>query len=920
MNELLPFIIAGVTVGSVYSLAGVGLVLTYKTSGIFNFSHGALATLAAYVFYAMNVEHGIPWEAAAFLTVFVLGPLLGILFESFGRGLARVAMAWQITATVGVLLSIESLSTIIWGSGTRTFPHFLPRSGFTLSGVNVTWEQVIVTAIPLAASAVLYGVFRVTRVGMSMRAVVESPELLALAGTSPNNVRRWAWIIGCSFATLSGILLAPSVSLDPTTLTLLIVQAFGAAAIGNFSSLPMTWAGGIVIGVVGSVITKYGTSNTLIAGLSPSLPFIVLFLVLVLSPRSRLRVSQIGVAVQPRAWRAPNRVQLILAVAFVGLLACVPLFAGIHLNTYTIMLTIVLIFLSLGLLARLAGQVSLCQLTFAAIGAAEFSRLNVHAHLPWLVALLVAGLIAVPIGAVLAIPAIRVSGLFLALATLGFGLTVQDMFYPTKLMFGFGEVGLQMPRPNLSWLSLDTDRGFYYVVLAITVVIAIGTVTLTRTRLGRMLRGIADSPTAMQSNGNSGRVALVVVFCTSAFIAAIAGALQGMVYGVAGGLNYSPITSVLYLAVVLISVGTEPWYALFPAASLALLPLYVTSSNTSNYLQLVFGVAAVGMALAGPPNGRVLAGLREWIERVGGRRSMPALIAASDGGMAKRADPISVEVRDLAVRFGGLEAVRAMSLSATPGRVTGLIGPNGAGKTTTLNAISGLVSPSAGQVLFNGRKVGQLSPASRARLGLGRTFQQIELCDSLSVWDNVVLGREAALAGASVLRQLVPRRGDSKAVRDSVAYAIDRCGLTHLANAQAGTISSSERRFLEVARCLAGSFSFLLLDEPSSGLDKAATARLAALVRDLVEQENIGVLIVEHDMSLVMSTCDDIYVMDFGGPLFHGPPEDVRQSREVQTAYLGAQDAKWVGEHGREIQESPDQAALEPSLSRNTRD
>ena len=889
MNEFLPFIIAGVTVGSVYSLAGVGLVLTYKTSGIFNFAHGALATLAAYVFYVLNVEQGVPWEVAAFLTVFVLGPLLGILFETFGRGLARVAQAWQITATVGVLLSVESLCTIIWGSDTRTFPYFLPESGFTLSGVTVTWEQVIVTAIPLVASSVLYVAFRVTRVGMGMRAVVESPELLALAGTSPSSVRRWAWIIGCSFATLSGILLAPSVSLDPTTLTLLIVQAFGAAAIGNFSSLPMTWAGGIVIGVAGSVVTKYGTTNPMIAGLSPSLPFLVLFGVLLLSPRSRLKVRQIAVAVRPQAWRAPNRVQLILAAAFVGLLACVPLFAGIHLNTYTIMLTIMLVFLSLGLLARVAGQVSLCQLTFAAIGAAEFSRLHVQGHLPWLAALLVAGLIAVPIGAVLAIPAVRISGLYLALATLGFGLAVQDMFYPTKLMFGFGEVGLPMPRPSLSWLSLQTDRGFYYVVLAITVVIAIGTVTLTQTRLGRTLRGVADSPAALQSNGNSGRVALVVIFCTSAFIAAIAGALQGMVYEVVGGLNYNPLTSVLYLAVVLISIGTEPWYALVPAASLALLPLYLTSSNTANYLQLTFGVAAVGMALVGPPNGRALAGLRQWLERVGGRRSTEALIAARDRGAVSRLAPLAVEVRGLTVRFGGLEAVRAMHLSAAPGRVVGLIGPNGAGKTTTLNSISGLVSPSAGQVLFNGREVGRVSPAERARLGLGRTFQQIELCDSLSVWDNVVLGREAALAGASVLRQLVPRRGDSEAVRDSVAQALERCGLTHLADAQAGTISSSERRFVEIARCLAGSFSFLLLDEPSSGLDKTATARLGGLVRDLAEQENIGVLIVEHDMSLVMSTCDDLYVMDFGGLLFHGTPAEVRQSREVQAAYLGAE-------------------------------
>lgn len=904
MNEFLPFIVVGVTVGSVYALAGVGLVLTYKTSGIFNFAHGALATLAAYLFYAMNVQHGIPWGVAGFVTVFILGPLLGLLFESFARGLSSVSMAWRITATVGILLSIESLCTILFGSDSRTFPHFLPVSGFKLSGVSITWEQVIVTAVPLVATAALYAVFRLTRVGMAMRAVVEQPELLALAGTSPRNVRRWAWMIGCSFATLSGVLLAPNVSLDPTTLTLLIVQAFGAAAIGNFSNLPMTWVGGIVIGVAGSVVTKYGTSNTMLAGFAPSLPFIVLFLVLVLSPRSRLGVRQLAVAVRPTAWRAPNRVQALLGVAVIALFACVPLFAGFRINTYTVLLTTLLIFMSLGLLVRVAGQVSLCQLTFAAIGAAEFSRLAIHGHLPWLAALLVGGLIAVPIGAILAIPAIRFSGLFLALATLGFGLLVQDMFYPTKLMFGFGGVGLDMPRPHLSWLSVDSDKGFYYVVLVITIVIALGTVALTRTRLGRILQGVADSPTAMQSNGNSVQVALVLVFCISAFIAAVGGALQGMVFAQVGALNYNPITSVLYLAVVLISVGSEPWYALVPAAGLTLLPLYIHSSDTSNYLQLFFGVAAVTMALSGQPKLAGVVRLRQWLDRIGEKRPVETPHTAGAEPATEpvgRAKPIRIELRDVTVQFGGLVAVRQMGLTAQPGQIVGLIGPNGAGKTTTLNAISGFVTPKRGEILFSGQDVRRRSPAARARLGLGRTYQQMELCDSLSVWDNVLLGREASLAGASVVRQVVPRSGESTQVRESVARAIERCGLAPLAAAQAGTLSSSERRFVEIARCLAGPFSFLLLDEPSSGLDKGATERLGQLVRTLVDEDGIGVLLVEHDMSLVMSICDDIYVMDFGGLLFHGSPAEVQRSPEVRGAYLGAEaDATAAAESARQ--------------------
>ena len=331
--------------------------------------------------------------------------------------------------------------------------------------------------------------------------------------------------------------------------------------------------------------------------------------------------------------------------------------------------------------------------------------------------MLVAGLIAVPIGALLAIPAIRFSGLVLGLATLGFGLMVQDMFYSSSWMFGFGGVGVQMPRPSLSWIDLSSDRGFYYVTLAITVLAALGVVGLVQTRFGRLLRGIADSPTAMQSSGNGTQVALVMVFCISAFLAAIAGQLQGMVYHEVGGVNFDPIVSVLYLAVILLSVGTTPWYAILPAASLVLLPLYITSPKTTDYLQLTFGVAAVSVALGGQRSLPGAARIRAWFDHVGGRAPLQARYRGSQATIPaaedRRARPITVEVRNLTVQFGGLVAVRSMSLRADPGRVVGLIGPNGAGKTTTLNAISGLVPPTTGDVRLNGQDVRRQSPAAR---------------------------------------------------------------------------------------------------------------------------------------------------------------------------------------------------------------
>jgi branched-subunit amino acid ABC-type transport system permease component len=215
---LLPFIIVGIVTGSVYGLAGAGLVLTYKTSGIFNFAQGALATVAAYVFYFLNVDHHVAWPIAALISVVILGAAMGIGFESIARGIARASLAWRIVATIGIVLIVEAAFTIIYGSATLTQPHFLPQSTAAIFGTSVTWEQIIITVISLGSAGALYAFFRFARMGKSMRAVVDDPDLLGLAGTSPDKVRRWAWVIGCVFAAMSGVLLAPSVPLDQDAL------------------------------------------------------------------------------------------------------------------------------------------------------------------------------------------------------------------------------------------------------------------------------------------------------------------------------------------------------------------------------------------------------------------------------------------------------------------------------------------------------------------------------------------------------------------------------------------------------------------------------------------------------------------------------------------------------------------------------
>ena len=244
-------------------------------------------------------------------------------------------------------------------------------------------------------------------------------------------------------------------------------------------------------------------------------------------------------------------------------------------------------------------------------------------------------------------------------------------------------------------------------------------------------------------------------------------------------------------------------------------------------------------------------------------------------------------VESLVVRYGGLVAVDDVSLSAPPGRITGLIGPNGAGKTTLFNACSGTVRPASGRVLIDGVDVTRTPPARRPQLGLGRTFQRIELFDSLTVRQNVALGREGALAGSAPWRQLVASRAERRTLATAADEALRVCGLEGDAERPAGALSTGRRRLVELARVLAGGFRLLLLDEPSSGLDDAESERFGEILTEVVRDRGLGVLLVEHHMGLVLSVCDYLYVLDFGRLLFEGTPDEAVVSDEVRAAYLG---------------------------------
>jgi ABC-type branched-subunit amino acid transport system ATPase component/ABC-type branched-subunit amino acid transport system permease subunit len=576
-------------------------------------------------------------------------------------------------------------------------------------------------------------------------------------------------------------------------------------------------------------------------------------------------------------------------------LIAVPWLVGTDLDEFTIGLSLVILLLSLGLLVRTAGQSALCQVSFAAVGAAAFSDFATRLHLPWLLALVMAGLITVPIGAILAIPAVRLSRLMLAIATFGFGIVVSELFYPVGLMFGVSLSGIPTPRPALSWLGVSSDRGFYYLVLVITAVIALAVTALVRGRLGRLLTGFSDAPLAMSTHGVSGIVLLVTTFCLSAFIAAIAGALSAMAIGSTTSAAFDPYSSLTYFALILIVVGGTPWYALVAAAGPTLVLAYVQNASAPYYLELVFGASAIGAAVVlrarrsrgqPAPFGEFRDLAR--VTRPAWGRAVTA-VPATRGPEAKKGRSLSVA--GVTVRFGGVVALSDVSLQAPAGAITGLIGPNGAGKTTLFNVCSGLLEPASGEVLLDGTlNISRMSVPRRASLGIGRSFQSPQLFESLTVEQNVALGAEAGLVGRRVLRQIWSSRAHDARVRAAAARALSACSLDQVADAPVATLSAGRRRVVELARCLASGFGILLLDEPSAGLDRAETREFAEILTGVVADTGMGILLVEHDMDLVMGICNRIYVLDFGVGVFEGTPLEVRESAIVRRAYLGELD------------------------------
>lgn len=599
------FVISGISDGAIYSLAAIGLVLTYKTSGIFNFAIGAQAALSAYLFYMFRITDGLPWPVAALFALLLGGVVVSLILERIATLLSEAPPVMKVVATIGLLVLLQSALTGHFGPATLQFKQFLPIAHVSLAGINIQASQFIVVGVSIAATIGLYYFFKRRRVGVAMQAVVDDPDLLALQATSPAMVRRYAWIIGSCFVSISGMLIAPELGVDVNDMLLLFIAAFGAAAVASFTSIPVTFGASIAIGIVMNVMSdRLATQpNQVLSELYTQVPFLVVILALLFLPKRKLteragrRIRKLTPPVRfdRKTVGVASAAGLLLAVA-------VPfLVSHAYVDIYTTGLGFSIILASLGLVLWTSGQISLCQVAFAAVGATTFAHTQ-SAGLPWLVSLLVAALVALPVGALVAIPSFRLSGIYLAVATFGVGLLFQNLLYTTFLMFGKTD-NLTVSRPRMFGLHTYTDDGYYLTTLAVAVLCMAIVVLVRRSRLGQMLRALSDSPIALDAHGADSRITRISVFCISASMAAVGGALISGVTLVATGEPTGPFGyfNSLALVAVLAFCWRQPILSPVIAAFVfEVLKVYspFSSPTVVKFEGVGFGILALAVALA----------------------------------------------------------------------------------------------------------------------------------------------------------------------------------------------------------------------------------------------------------------------------------------------------------------------------------
>lgn len=925
MSEFLHFSLLGLGVGALYALSGLGLVVIYRGSGVLNFAQGAMAVAGGMAYYQAQAD-GLPYALAVIVAI-LLTALLGALFHLLVlRGLRNSSAIMRLVATLALLICLQGIATVKYGGQLLYPPTELPQGIARLGGgVTVSLDRLILLIAIALATVAMWAVYRFTRFGIATSAVAENQTAAAATGLRPDRIATINWAFGSALASIAGILIAPILGLSVLLMTTMVLASLAAALVGGFRSFPLTLLGALLIGVIQTVLPVY-TSQT---GLPSTAPFLVIVAVMIVRGRS-LPLRGFLIERLPAVGTGKIRWGLLLfgsAVFVAGDLTLGPTWT----DSFTTTFATAIVGLSIVVLTGYAGQLSLGQWALAGTGAYVAGRLVATQGWPFEFAFVAGVAGAAAVGVVFAVPAVRTRGVNLAIVTLGLGAAIDAMVFNNEGWTG-GFTGTTVGNPTLFGLDINAtvySSRYALVCFAAFIAAVLVAANLRRGRVGRRMLAIRVNERAAAALGVRVTGVKLYAFGVAAALAGAGGIIMAFRSPV---ITYPSFDSTYSITLVGFAViGSIGWLggsvlgAALASGAIGAQLLQEIWPSSQQYISLIAGVILILMISTNPEGlafelareGRGRGGLlgdmlhpsralARQLPRIrrGVAQALPPLrplllrgdiSAAQRLGLTTpstadhRAEPRTLTVEHLTVRYGGVIAVNDVSLEVAPGEIVGLIGPNGAGKTTFIDAVSGFTPCSGTSISLGGRDISSWGVSRRARAGLSRSFQGLELFDDMTVLDNLRVGFEPHDVGSYLLDLLHPR---DAAVPDQVASTVHDFQLLDVLDERVDKLPYGVRRLVGVARCVATSPSVLMLDEPAAGLSEAETAEFATLVRHLAGRRGLGVLLVEHDVNFVMTVCDRVVVLDFGRCISQGTPAQVRADPAVLAAYLGEEDAQ----------------------------
>ena len=905
MQQILLFSLLGLGSGALIAGIALGVVLTYRGSGIINLATGGVAMFAGYSFWALTTDLLHLSTVPALLISLVIVLALGAAIELVAfRPLRTAPPLAKLVSSLGVLLVLQASMLLAFGTTAQPEPSVLPQTTVKLLGAVIPVDRFILTGIVIVLAVALAALYRFTLFGLATRAASENEVFAMLSGLSPNRLSMINTLLASAIAGGIGILAASITQLDTETLPLQIVPALAAALLAGFTSFGIACAAGIGLGIIGSLI-QYVTSLSWFptaGGVAlPGVYELVVFVLIVLFMYLRgASLPSRGELVEQRLPEAPRPRRLAVtapAVAVVCAVALVVLpfdFREALVNT----MIGTLIALSLVVITGFVGQISVVQLTLAGVSGFTISHLAVNAGIAFPIAPLLGAGVALILGLITAASALRVRGVSLAVVTLAAVVAITNFGF-VNTTWGGGQTGSPVPEPRLLGIDLGPRAGFRgldgnlpspvfgWVVLGVTVSVCVLVGLLRRGSLGQRMLAVRSNERAAAAAAIDPRAVKFVAFGISSVIAGLAGALYAYNFSSVSADRFDPFTALSLIAfayaggITLISgavfAGLISTQALFPYA------LDKWLGINGNWF-LLFGGAILIVTLIQNPEGVAGAFYRRIHKRQAvSREGSPPAVSEPALPDRRRPEPTTgkavLRVNGLSVAFGGVHALSDVDLEVREGELVGLIGPNGAGKTTLIDAVTGFVHYS-GTVELDGRDVGRLAPYQRARLGLGRTWQSTDLFDDLDVRENLTVA--------------APK--DTGEVDGTLASV----GIDVASEAMPAQLSQGQRKLVGIARALASSPRLVCLDEPAAGLDTNESRQLGARLRELADQGQ-STLLIDHDMGLVLSICDRVVVLEFGRVIADDVPDVVRRDPNVISAYLGggSQPDALTGPNGR---------------------